>query len=1090
MTFEEEKEIIDFSREILTRYFCDNDVDFLVSTFAEDIVWLGAGEAQKAEGRKAVSECFLAEGAESIPFRMTDEHYVVRGLGENYYLCEGDSYLEAIETSNASLNTRQRVTFIFRRIQDRFQTVHIHNSVPFSAIENDELFPVRAARESYKKMQALLSEQNAQIELMQPQLPGGMLICNFDQDFTINWISEGLCRILGYENASDFRIHNNYSCRDFILPEDFCPMQKSTEESLSAKGAYTVEYRVKRKDGTVAWMMDVGKYITTEEGGIALSCFITDITQKKNQDLLLQQANEEISRQAKFLTQLYNTVPCGIIQFTTDSSHKIIHANRMAWEIYGYTQDEYWAEVTDPFLCVLEDERSKYTDLVTDLSKNGGHVSYEREGTRKDGSHCFINVYMERVINANGEEVIQAVFNDITQTKLLQLEHEQEQLLENQLLRAAIFTAYPLIMNVNLSDNSYKCISSGNYIVTHEPSGNYEDMIQETLSNIHPSYKEVFLKTFSKDNILEQFNNQNPEIYTELQEKGRDNEYHWVSAHIVQVENPYGDAPLAVILLRVLDDQRSQQARQEQLLRDALALAKAANNAKSDFLSRMSHDIRTPLNAIIGMSTIGQLKIDDRSRVLDCFNKIDASSRYLLTLINDILDMSKIEQGKMTITNSRFDFTELVNSVTSIIYPQASSQNVDFEIYHTEPLEHYYIGDSLRINQILMNLLSNAVKFTPAGGRIILDLRESRRTNGYAYLDITVKDTGIGMSSEFMGKLYQPFEQEANDLARNKAGNGLGLSIVYSLVQLMNGTIQVNSIPDEGTSFKVSIPLELTQDRYMDEQHRKSRELLHDLNVLIVDDDAVVGEQACAILVNIGARSTWVDSGFKAIDEVRAASEKGELYDLAMIDWKMPDMDGLETTKRIRQLTGPDTMIIIISAYDWKSIEAEARNAGADFFISKPLLQSTIYDTLLNLDISPKERKKLPSYHLGGQKVLLVEDNDLNMEIAKSLLEFQGLEVDTAINGELAIQAFASKPSGYYMAVLMDIRMPVKDGLTATKEIRAMDREDAHTIPVIAMSANAFTEDKALALSVGMNEYMTKPIDIDKLFQLLTKYLL
>lgn len=1089
MTIEEEKEIIDFSREILTRYFCDNDVEYLVSTFAEDIVWMGAGEAQKAEGREAVSECFLAEGAEGIPFHMKDEHYIVRGLGENYYLCEGDSYLEAAESSNANMNTRQRITFIFKRAQGKLQTVHIHNSVPFNAIENDELFPVRAARESYKKMQALLTEQNAQIELMQPQLPGGMLICDFNQEFTIRWISEGLCHILGYENPSDFRIHNHYSCRDFILPDDFAATQKSTEESLSDKGSYTVEYRVFRKDGTIAWMMDVGKFITTEEGEIALSCFITDITQKKNQDLLLQQANTEISRQAKFLTQLYNTVPCGIIQFTTDSSHKIIHANRMAWEIYGYTEDEYWKKVTDPFLCVLEDERPKYTTLVEELSKKGGHVSYEREGTRKDGSHCYISVYMERVINANGEEVIQAVFNDITQTKLLQLEREQEQLLENQLLRAAIFTAYPLIMNVNLSDSTYKCISSGNFIVSHRPLGYYDDMVQEALAKIHPSYKEEFLSTFSRENILEQFNRQNPEIYIELQEKGDDNEYHWISAHIVQVENPYGDAPLAVILLRVLDDQRSQQARQEQLLRDALALAKAANNAKSDFLSRMSHDIRTPLNAIIGMSTIGQLKIDDRSRVLDCFNKIDASSRYLLTLINDILDMSKIEQGKMTISNSRFDFTELINSITSIIYPQANDQDVDFEIYHTEPLEHYYIGDSLRINQILMNLLSNAVKFTPPGGRIILDLREARRTNGYAYLDITVSDTGIGMSSEFMTKLYQPFEQESNDLARNKVGSGLGLSIVYSLVQLMNGSITVNSTPEEGTSFKVSIPLELTEDSYMDEQCRKTKELLHDLSVLIVDDDAIVGEQACAILENIGARSKWVDSGIKAIDEVRAASAKGELFDLAMIDWKMPDMDGLETTRRIRRLTGPDTMIIIISAYDWRSIETDARNAGADFFISKPLLQSTIYDTLLNLNIAPRERIQHPSYHLGGQKVLLVEDNDLNLEIAKSLLEFQGLEVDTAVNGELAVQAFAAKPSGYYLAVLMDIRMPVKDGLTATKEIRDMDRVDAHDVPIIAMSANAFTEDKALAASVGMNEYLTKPIDMDRLFQLLMKYL-
>lgn len=1083
------QEVEAFASKIVRTYFCDSDLEFMISTFAPDIVWIGGGEKMQAEGCEEVAAIFRSGKENMIPCDLYSENLTTRKLSEDCYLCVEDCWLEPKPGTKMFFKVHERLTFVFRRIENSFETVHIHNSVPFSAIKDDELFPAEAAREAYEKLKSDLTQKDQQIELMLSQLPGGIQICRIDFDFSTKWISQSLRDMLGYSSDEEYVAYTHNCCRGLLCPEDYDNMYLQVTKDLKKGNSYHAEYRIKKKNGTLMWVADFGKKVTDVDGEEVIYCFISDITDRKNKELLMLKTNMEVKQQAKFLSQLYNSIPCGILQFTTGPNPTVVSINRAGWEFYGFISEEHYRSVVkDPFQMVLKEDRKRIEKLIHSLTIDGPGSSYTRKGKRINGSYIWVSVVMERLVNADGIEVIQSVYTDITKTKTLQIAREQESLIENHSLRAAICTAYPLILSVNLTKNSFNCFIEESRIYLPEALKTFDELVEESIPMVYPSYQNDYISTFSRSEIIKRFALGEREIYMEFKQKGIDNAYHWISLHLIYVENPINTDVLAIELVKVLDNQRSEKARQEQLLRDALASARAASNAKSDFLSRMSHDIRTPMNAIVGMSTIGQLKINDTVRVYDCFKKIDASSRYLLALINDILDMSKIETGKMTIVNEQFDLTTLISNINSIIYPQAIEQGIDFEIHHTEPIAQYYTGDLLRTKQILMNLLSNALKFTPEGGRIIIDIKEQKHTSGYTYLCFTVSDNGIGMSDEFLSRIFQPFEQESSEIARNNIGSGLGLSIVYNLVQLMSGTIEVNSKKGEGTSFTVTLPFGIVSYDKNLEEKGKSMEILAGLEVLVADDDEIVGEQTTAILDKIGAHSVFVNSGFQAVEEVRRSLSTGKTYDIAMIDWRMPDMDGLETTKEIRKLAGPDTMIIIISAYDWSNIEGEAKAAGANCFIAKPLFGSAICDTFMQLTLN--HPKSIPDpkqdFHFSGQHVLLTEDNELNLEIAKSLLEMNGIVVETAVNGQEAIKTFLDTPSNHFSAILMDIRMPVMDGLTATRTIRALDRPDARNIPIIAMTANAFDEDKALAYEAGVNDYLVKPLDIDILLQKLS----
>ncbi len=538
---------------------------------------------------------------------------------------------------------------------------------------------------------------------------------------------------------------------------------------------------------------------------------------------------------------------------------------------------------------------------------------------------------------------------------------------------------------------------------------------------------------------------------------------------------------LLYVFFRYLRLTRQQLQALDQARRDA----EAATQAKSEFLSNMSHDIRTPMNAIVGMTAIATANIDDKDQVQNCLKKITLSSKHLLGLINDVLDMSKIESGKMTLSMDQISLREVMESIVSIVQPQVRIKNQNFSVsIHDISTENVYC-DSVRLNQVLLNLLSNAIKFTPDEGLIQVALYEeaSPRGEDYVRIHLSVKDNGIGMTPEFQEKIFESFTREDSTRVRRTEGTGLGMTITKYIVDAMGGSITVESALGQGSEFRVTLDLEKADVPEADM-------ILPDWNMLVVDDDQQLCESAVLSLKSIGINAEWTLDGEKAVEMVLRRRANRNDYHIILLDWKLPGIDGIETARRIRQSLGDSVPILLISAYDWADIEEDARAAGISGFISKPLFKSTLYHTL---KLYTGEAEKIsspaqPTFDLTGHKILLAEDNELNWEIAHDLLSELGLELDWAENGQICLDKFQASAPGYYDAILMDIRMPVMTGYEATQAIRKLERPDAD-IPIIAMTADAFAEDVKKCLDCGMNSHIAKPIDVREVARLLEKFM-
>ena len=535
-----------------------------------------------------------------------------------------------------------------------------------------------------------------------------------------------------------------------------------------------------------------------------------------------------------------------------------------------------------------------------------------------------------------------------------------------------------------------------------------------------------------------------------------------------------------------------QEQKQKEELAAALVAAEQANAAKSDFLSRMSHEIRTPMNAIIGMSTIAAQSIGDDEQVADCISKIGISSRFLLSLINDILDMSRIESGKMLLKSERIPTEDFLVGINSICYSQAAAKGVEYECIVDPVLSDYYMGDAMKLQQVLINILSNAIKFTGEGGKVTFSVMERRKIKSDAILRFVVNDTGVGMNEEFLPHIFEPFSQESTGTTALYGGTGLGLAISKNIVDMMDGKINVRSIKGIGTEFTVDVKLGISEEEKLRHHQKKQNYNFSHLKTLVVDDDVAVCESAVVTLKEMGVTAEWVDSGRKAVDRVSMLWAQGRYYDMILIDWKMPEMDGLETARRIRSIVGPEVTIIIMTAYDWVSIEHEAKLAGVNLLMSKPMFKSALVSAFTKALGEKEEEARRPDtedYDFTGRRVLLAEDNAINTEVAVMLLESKGFAVDTAENGLRALELFSKSPTGFYDAILMDIRMPLMDGLTAAANIRHLSNQDAGTIPIIAMTANAFDEDIEKSRAAGMDAHLAKPIDPGRMYQTLYDFI-
>ena len=604
---------------------------------------------------------------------------------------------------------------------------------------------------------------------------------------------------------------------------------------------------------------------------------------------------------------------------------------------------------------------------------------------------------------------------------------------------------------------------------------------------ITEQYLDEFLRFVQPESIINGLKKRNVISYTYMVKRQGKESYE--TARFAGVRNKSdkeGQVSYSVGACFVDSDAETRRAmEQQQALNDALSAAEEASKAKTAFLSNMSHEIRTPMNAIIGLDSIALNDPDISERTREYLEKIGSSAEHLLGLINDILDMSRIESGRLTLKNEEFSFRKLLDAVNTMFHSQCQDKGLTYRFNMTPDINEYYIGDNMKLRQILINILGNAVKFTDEGGEVQLQIERKAKFEGKSTLCFKISDTGIGISEDYLPYIFDAFSQEEDSSTNKYGSSGLGMAITKSLVEMMNGNILVESEKGVGTTFTVTITLS-DSDRT---EEGALADSIHpeDMTVLIVDDDPIARDHAQLILEKVGVITETAENGLQALEMVKLRHARREPYNLILVDWKMPEIDGIETTRMIRDAIGHESAIIILTAYRWDDILDEAVQAGVDSFLPKPLFAAAIMDEFKTAVKKKKlsEQDGQTKTDLRGRRVLLAEDMAINAEIMKMVLEMREIKADHAVNGRIAVELFTTHPEGYYDAILMDMRMPEMDGLEASRAIRASNRADAKTVPIIALTANAFDEDVQRSMQAGLNAHLSKPVQPEVLFETL-----
>lgn len=937
------------------------------------------------------------------------------------------------------------------------------------------------------------------------KMPGGFFIYHADGEENFIFFNKALIRICGCETEEEFRELTNNSFKGFVVPEELEEAEKQIWKCINEREDEMdyVQYHIKRKDGSVRKIMDYGHLVHTDTYGDVFYVFVDDMTERMTEE------NKEYGNAYPHLTltkkeQYHQVAVSGaIMAFCINVTN-------------GTIDDEIYENIDGRFIPILEPAGLQlpcpiiemvdyycrdriiavYHQPVRDFFnrekilaayQNKEYEQFMECTVQKSGIRKRIRItFLLSKDSATGNIIAFCNVKDITDSYRKQLQIEET-------VRAAELSEAIETINEALGSGSWSmefdknaqmvsCTWSDTFrrMVGAESGEDYPDAVDSWSDMLHPEDKEKTLKAYW-DTVNDYSGQKTYNVTYRLKTKNRG--YRWFKALGRLTRRADGSPSTYYGVLMDIDDEvraNEELIQTRKNLEDALNAAQHANRAKTTFLNNMSHDIRTPMNAIIGFTSLAAAHIDDKQKVQDYLAKIQTSSNHLLSLINDVLDMSRIESGKVKIEEQEVHLQDIFHDLRTIVQAEVNSKQLDFFMDTVDVENEDIICDKLRMNQVLLNILSNALKFTKPGGTVSLRvIQKTEAVRGYAKYEFRIKDSGIGMSQDFINHIFEPFERERTSTVSGIRGTGLGMSITKNIVDMMGGTIDVYSEVNKGTEFVVTLEFKTCGTKVNYEVIPE----LQGLRALVADDDADTCMSIAKMLSVIGMRSDWTTLGKEAVLRTKFAVEQKDEYSAYIIDWLMPDMNGIEVVRRIRNIIGESRPIIILTAYDWTAIEKEAREAGVTAFCSKPLFMSELRDALTK-PYRVSETKTAVSVKadlLKGKNILLVEDNELNQEIAVEILTEAGFVVDTADDGDMAVSIMSRAKEGQYDLILMDIQMPKMDGYAATREIRALSVPEVANIPIIAMTADAFEEDKKKAFEAGMNGHIAKPIDTPKL---------
>ena len=791
-------------------------------------------------------------------------------------------------------------------------------------------------------------------------------------------------------------------------------------------------------------------------------------------------------------------MPGGFFIYKAEQPEELLYANHAVLDIFGCANLAEFKELTGyTFKGMLhpEDYRPVSDSIVEQIARSEERLDYvEYRIIRKDGAVRWVDDFGHYTETEAYGGIYYVFISDITEKRQRRIEEAKRQAEEGQRrlreqqgkLITALSSDYWSVYYLELDKDEGICYQSHADVENGFKVGEHFPYMASVTAYadkyITEQYREEFMRFVQPDAIREGLKEQRVISYRYMVNRHGRESYEMVRFAGVRHPEDRDDHMVHAVgaCFTDVDAETRKNLEAAQVLSDALAAAEQASQAKTAFLSNMSHEIRTPMNAIIGLDNIALSDPDISPKSKEALEKIGASAHHLLNIINDILDMSRIESGRMIIRKEEFSFPRMMEQVNTIISGQCRDKGLDYECRLIGKIDDYYIGDDMKLRQILINILGNAVKFTPAGGSVRFIVENTARFEGNSTLRFIISDTGIGMSKEYLPKLFESFSQEDSSSTNKYGSTGLGMSITKNLVEMMNGAIEVESEKGKGTTFTVNITLQGSERRRF---HSNADELQpRDMCVLVIDDDPVACEHAKLVMGQVGINCEAALSGAEGVKMVKLRHARREPYNLILVDWKMPELDGVETTRQIRSIVGYDAAIIILTSYNWYEIVEEAKKAGVDSFVPKPLFAATVMDEFRNAFKKKCEGMHAVKTDLRGCRILVAEDIAINAEILVMMLGMREIEADVANNGKMAVDMFAAHEAGCYDAILMDMRMPEMDGLEATRRIRAMDRRDAKKIPIIALTANAFDEDVQRSLQAGLNAHLSKPVEPDALF--------